>query len=572
MEKSQQDQLLGRVLGERFKILKLIGRGGMANVYQGLDLSTNTTVALKILKSEYVRDREFVQRFDAEAKSAASLDHPNIVKVYGVGEHHGIRYIVMQYIEGLTLKEWIEEKGRLDWPLALSIAIQVAQALQEAHLNGIIHRDIKPHNIMVTPTQQALVTDFGIARAQNTNMITMTGASALGSVHYFSPEQARGGLIQAGADIYSWGIMFYEILTGLLPFDGDSTVSVAVMHLHKEARPPHFVQPSIPVGLSNIIMKCLRKNPKERYLSVEDLMKELLDFRKNPEGIYGVIEYQKTEETDMNAFANMNYREINNFDRVKHIEKSIQHRRQKRRLEILLTLFFVIVILLGASIAVAHLLRAFSLGEFNTHVEESVPILSNYVDKPLAEVLEEIELQQITYKIVKRKVTDEALVNVVLDQNLPVNTKMTSLQRNPLILTVGELVKSVKIPDLENKTLEEAQRILDDLGISFKIQTEHHDVILENKIIRTEPASETVLSENQNLTLYLSKGEELIIMPNLVGMRLESAEAKLKEIGLEVGDIIDNRSNELMIQRISQTSVKAGEKVKKNTKIDLVLE
>lgn len=572
MEKSQQDQLLGLVLSERFKIIKLIGRGGMANVYQGLDLSTQTTVALKILKAEYVRDMEFVQRFDAEAKSAASLNHPNIVKVYGVGEHHGIRYIVMQYIQGVTLKEWIEEKGRLEWPLALSIAIQVAQALQEAHLNGIIHRDIKPHNIMVTPTQQALVTDFGIARAQNTNMITMTGASALGSVHYFSPEQARGGFIQAGADIYSWGIMFYEMLTGILPFDGDSTVSVVVMHLQEEAKPPHLIQPSIPLGLSRIIMKCLRKNPKERYLAVEDLIKELFDFRKNPEGHYGVIEYQEAEHSDLNAFAHMNYIEINNFDRVKNIEKSIQYRRQKRRIEILVTLFFVILILVGSVVGISYLLRSFSVDELYLKQEESVPVLGNYLDKPLKEVAEELEQQDIAYKIVKRKVKEEELAGIILEQNLPVNTKMTSLQRNPLILTVGDLIKSIKIPDLTNKSLEEAQIILDDLGVNFKIQTEHSDVILENKVIRTEPNIGSSLNAGQTLTLYLSKGEEEVLMPSLEGMRLEVAQEKLEELGLIVGEILDHRSSEFLIKRVSKSSVKAGEKVKKGSSIDLTLE
>lgn len=572
MEKSQQDQLLGLVLSERFKIIKLIGRGGMANVYQGLDLSTQTTVALKILKAEYVRDMEFVQRFDAEAKSAASLNHPNIVKVYGVGEHHGIRYIVMQYIQGVTLKEWIEEKGRLEWPLALSIAIQVAQALQEAHLNGIIHRDIKPHNIMVTPTQQALVTDFGIARAQNTNMITMTGASALGSVHYFSPEQARGGFIQAGADIYSWGIMFYEMLTGVLPFDGDSTVSVVVMHLQEEAKPPHLIQPSIPLGLSKIIMKCLRKNPKERYLAVEDLIKELFDFRKNPEGHYGVIEYQEAEHSDLNAFAHMNYIEINNFDRVKNIEKSIQYRRQKRRIEILVTLFFVILILVGSVVGISYLLRSFSVDELYLKQEESVPVLGNYLDKPLKEVAEELEQQDIAYKIVKRKVKEEELAGIILEQNLPVNTKMTSLQRNPLILTVGDLIKSIKIPDLTNKSLEEAQIILDDLGVNFKIQTEHSDVILENKVIRTEPNIGSSLNAGQTLTLYLSKGEEEVLMPSLEGMRLEVAQEKLEELGLIVGEILDHRSSEFLIKRVSKSSVKAGEKVKKGSSIDLTLE
>lgn len=572
MEKSQQDALIGLVLGNRFKILKLIGRGGMANVYQGIDQENQSIVALKILKAEYVQDREFAQRFDAEAKAAASLDHPNIVKVYGVGEHKGIRYIVMQYIEGNTLKEVIDARGKLDWPLALSLSIQVAQALQEAHLNGIIHRDIKPHNIMVTRTQQALVTDFGIARAQNNEMITLTGASALGSVHYFSPEQARGGRIEAGADIYSWGIMFYEMLTGDLPFDGDSSISVAIMHLQKEATAPHLLQPSIPLGLSKIIMKCLRKNPKERYMSVEELIKELLDFRKNPEGTYGQVFPVAEEAAEPFSFATLNYQNINNFDKVKNLEQSIYERKHKRRREILAGLFLVLLCMLALVVGSSYLLNAFSngnLGEANQ--EASVPILSNYVDRKIEEVTKELEAQQISYKLVKRKVEKEK-VGLVLEQNLPVNTKMTSLQRNPLILTVGEERKALLVPALEKKTLEEAQALLDGLGISFQIQTEYSEEIKENLIIRTTPEKNQEIYENQSLIVYLSKGEEKVTIPRLQGLRLDEAKAKIEEAGLQVGLIEDKRPSELFTAYVREASVAEGEQVAKNTKIDLVID
>ena len=288
MEKNQNDNLIGMELAQRFKIIRLIGQGGMANVYLATDMQNQARVAVKILKPELLDDEELVHRFDIEAKAASSLSHPNIVKVYGVGEENEIRYMVMQYVEGMTLKEMIDRYGKLDWRVAVPICLQVVAALQNAHAHGIVHRDIKPHNIMITRDHRALVTDFGIARASTANTITLSGGSAMGSVHYFSPEQARGGIVGAKSDLYSLGIMMYEMVTGQLPFDGDTNVAVAIMHLQNEAVPPIKLNPSLPLGLSNIIMKCMRKLPTERYESAEELGQELARFQQNPGGTYGL--------------------------------------------------------------------------------------------------------------------------------------------------------------------------------------------------------------------------------------------------------------------------------------------
>ena len=223
----------GLVLGNRYRIIRLLGRGGMADVYLASDLLEHMDVAVKILKAEFSTDAEFLRRFESEARAVSSLSHPNIVQVFGIGEENGIHYMVMEFIEGITLKELLQQCVRLDWDAAVPIAIQIGLALEHAHRKGIIHRDIKPQNIMITPDVKAKVTDFGIARASSVNTITMTGGGALGSVHYFSPEQARGGMVGEKSDIYSLGILLYELVTGVLPFDGDTSVSIAIKHLQE---------------------------------------------------------------------------------------------------------------------------------------------------------------------------------------------------------------------------------------------------------------------------------------------------------------------------------------------------
>ena len=253
---------VGTILNNRYKILELAGTGGMAKVYKATDLNTGEVVAIKTLKSEYNDDLEFVRRFDLEARAAASLSHPNIVNVYGVGEDNGVKYIVQEYVNGKSLKEKLEETGKMDWRLAVPIVIQIALALEHAHSQSIVHRDIKPANILITPDGVCMVTDFGIARATNSNTVSMTGGTALGSVHYFSPEQARGGAVDHRSDVYSLGILMYELLTGEVPFDGESSVAVAVKQLQEEPVKPRELESSIPQGLEDIILRCMQKKKK----------------------------------------------------------------------------------------------------------------------------------------------------------------------------------------------------------------------------------------------------------------------------------------------------------------------
>ena len=257
----------GLVLAGKYRIQHLIGCGGMANVYLGVDILNDMKVAVKILKPELSADEEFIKRFDTEAHAVSLLSHNNIVKVFGVGNENNYRYIIQEYVDGITVKELINQNGHLDWKVAVPIAIQVGMALDHAHKNGVVHRDIKPQNILINRDRIAKVTDFGSARAKTTNTITMSSGSALGSVHYFSPEQARGGNVGPSSDIYSMGVMLFEMVTGRVPFDGDSDVAIAIKHLQDNPPLASSFIPGIPAGLDSIILKCMQKTPERCYSS-----------------------------------------------------------------------------------------------------------------------------------------------------------------------------------------------------------------------------------------------------------------------------------------------------------------
>ena len=276
----------GIVLGKRYEVLSKVGAGGMADVYKGRDRMLNRYVAIKVLKREYKEDENFVRKFRSEAQAAAGLMHPNIVNVYDVGEDRGLNYMVMELVEGITLKEYIEKKGRLSHKEVISIAIQMCTGIGIAHSAEIIHRDIKPQNIIISKEGKVKVTDFGIAKATTSNTVS---SNAMGSVHYTSPEQARGGFSDQRSDIYSIGITLFEMVTGQVPFDGDSTVSVAIKHLQEEITAPSEIVPDIPYSLERIILKCTQKNSERRYKSTDDLIRDLKRSLVDPDGDFVVI-------------------------------------------------------------------------------------------------------------------------------------------------------------------------------------------------------------------------------------------------------------------------------------------
>ena len=342
-----------QLLSKRYRIIRQIGSGGMSYVYLAIDEQTSREVAIKMLKDELHDDQEFVSRFQTEARAASSLDHPNIVKVLGVGQEGGKRYMVQEYISGETLKQHIQERGRIRWEEAVPLIMQIASGLEHAHTHGVVHRDIKPHNILMADAETAMLTDFGIARASTSNTVTIQGGSTMGSVHYFSPEQARGGIVGPKADIYSLGVVMYETVTGVLPFEGENSVAVAVKHLQDTPENPTVMYSEIPVGLSNIILKCMQKSPSTRYDSARELYEELDAFLLNPESdSYGILHPDSLDPDDQTQYVQV-VRQQQHYQRVKELETTINERSNSRLMErvVVIGVIAVVLVLLIGGIA-----------------------------------------------------------------------------------------------------------------------------------------------------------------------------------------------------------------------------
>ena len=398
----------------KYKIVKLIGTGGMANVYLATDMDTGVKVAIKVLKPEFSADEEFIRRFDTEAKAVSSLNHANIVKVFGVGHEGNFRYIVQEYVDGITVKELINQNGHLDWKVAVPIVIQVGMALEYAHKNGIVHKDIKPQNILISRDRIAKITDFGIARASTGNTITMTSAVPVGSVHYFSPEQARGSNVGPSSDIYSVGVMLFEMVTGRVPFDGDSNVCHRGKASSGDASGPCIPYvPDIPKGLDSIIVKCMQKSPERRYSAMRQMVTELDALMVDPNGVYGVI--SNVPEKTTNSDTNISFRQDPEYEKISEIEKSAESRRISRfRDNVLLALIVVVIIgvLIGIGILVVRAVGNATQIEENTDYE-----VENYIGLTADEVIKKLEAAQVNYSV-KYEITDAYEAGIVIDQSI----------------------------------------------------------------------------------------------------------------------------------------------------------
>ena len=376
------------VLDERYRVIRALGQGGMAFVYLAEDLETGRLVALKVMRDELSDDPEFIRRFATEARAAASLDHPNIVHVLDYGQDGEIRYIVQEYVQGRTLKDMIREHGALNYKLAIPLMIQIGLALEHAHARGVIHRDIKPQNILITDDMVAKVTDFGIARTTNTNTITLTGGVAFGSVHYFSPEQARGGMVTERSDLYSLGIMMYEMLTGVLPFDGESSVAVAIKQLQEMPARPSSIHAGFPKSLDNIIFKAIQKKPEQRYQSAREFVKELDAFMQNPNGRYGVIGPGGRDwNTGTTALGVQT--QPSNYRKVREIEQTINKRKKSRYRDTAVVIGIVsitIVLLIVLFTWIYHHLTA-----ENTPSDDGSFVLEDYSGRNIDDVKELLE-------------------------------------------------------------------------------------------------------------------------------------------------------------------------------------
>lgn len=530
----------GMVLNNRYKIEALAGVGGMAEVYRARDLETGKPVAVKALKDEYNGDQEFVRRFDLEARAAASLNHPNIVKVYGVGEDKGMRYIVQEYVEGQSLKDEIKDRGRLDWRVAVPIAIQIALALEDAHAHGIIHRDIKPANILITEDGIAMVTDFGIARAVNANTVTTTAGNALGSVHYFSPEQAKGSLVNDKTDIYSLGILMYELLTGQVPFDGDTPVAIAVKHLQEEPKSPKDLVEDIPIGLADIVLRCLKKSPDDRYPNVRALIDDLDRFTLNPAGRYGVIEKKvlpkhvaDVSESTMNRSSDQAMRQMMDLD------KDIDKRRFSRVRDGILVTAILALGILALVFGGRYLVKQFGEETLTSSSQSNIFIVPGLVNSSLEEVSAYLRDEGINFKV-NQVFSETVAKGYIVEQNFPAGTEIsregTHISGNELILMVSAGSEYTVIPVIDDMTVEDLQVLFS--GEDYELQIvqleKPHVSVPEGGVISINPPPGTRVKKGSQVELTVSSGRNIGAIPDVRKMGVNDAKDRLERSGFEV--------------------------------------
>ncbi len=504
----------------------------MATVYKANDHILNRYVAVKILRDEFTTDNEFIRRFNTEAQAAARLTHPNIVSIYDVGNESNVYFIVMELIQGKTLKEIIDEEGTISWKWAVNIAIQIASALEMAHRNNIIHRDIKPHNIIITEEGVAKVTDFGIAKAVSNSTITAFGTT-IGSVHYFSPEHARGGFTDAKSDIYSLGVVMYEMLTGRVPFDADTPVSVALKHMQEIPVEPIKINPLIPESLNRIIVKAMQKDPMERYQTATDMLRDLRQVTKNPNGEFVVLEKQKEE------FPTQRIETLGNRTKTEQSEKQVDSNKQKkpnkivaffkkhkvlRALLILLICLLVFAAAMGITIAV-----------INSKKPKQVQI-PNVVGKTIEEAKKITEESSLKYEIAEETFNTEVAAGLVISQEPKYADNYKVLENSTIKVSVSKGTEMTTVPKLVGLTKEDAENELNKQGLRIEIREETSDKIQENYVISQDIEEKTEIAKGSTIAVVVSigRGIEEVDVPYVIGKTEADARTEIENAKLKV--------------------------------------
>ena len=577
------DKYLGKRLDGRYEIHELIGIGGMANVYRCTDTLDDREVAIKILKDEFLNNEEFIRRFKNESKAIAMLSHPNIVKVYDVSFGDIIQYIVMEYIDGITLKEYIERQGVIEWKDALHLTTQVLRALQHAHESGIVHRDIKPQNIMLLQDGTIKVTDFGIARFSDKATRTMTD-QAIGSVHYIAPEQARGDVTDGKTDIYSVGVMLYEMLAGKLPFDGDTAVSVALMQLNETPRRPREINPSIPVGLEQITIRAMEKEPEKRYTSAAEMLSDIDRFRMNPSIVfdYGTSfvddaptkyvdesEEQKEKDKDdkkerkekreQERKARRERKEKEKKDREAEKEKEESARRaeaeekKSEKEEAMVfedeeikehgNMFYAVkgVVIAALVLCVIFGVLAIILA-LNSNQAKDVQ-MPGYVGKTVAEIKEN-NPENFHFEI-KSRFDESQTPGIVLAQD-PAEF-MTVKSGSTVVLTVNSSEDEISVPFFNsNFKQEEVSSKIKDLGLIPEPIMVENEKTAKDYVIGTFPVAGSKTPIGSTVYIYVSKGErpEIVEIPSVIGQTIDAAQSELENLGFTVETILDDESKD----------------------------
>lgn len=547
--------MIGRKFGNRYEIIEKLGSGGMSIVYKGLDTVLNRLVTIKVLREQFANDEDFVRRFHREAQSVASLSHINIVSIFDVGFEGDLHYLVMEFIEGQNLKEYIRQKGKLSVNEAVPIGMQILDALEHAHEHGVVHRDIKPHNILLTKHGRVKVTDFGIARAASETTVTYSG-TLVGSVQYISPEQAKGITVGPKSDIYSAGAVLYEMLTGQLPFTGDSPIAVALQHIQNEPVSPSELIPEVPMELSHIIIRAMEKNPDSRYESAREMESDL-------ERIY----FGKASEINMNKENKGISEDTVEIPAIRptagYEEKQPLHRKKRLKSQSKWTL-------LGAGVLLFFLIvwggYAMLSGFLNVG-ETKVPDVEG---KPLIEAKAELEEANLKYTVEYSNHSTVKKDHVISQTIAPGQ----AVKKNRVIgLLVSEGPKNTRVPNLVGKTRREAEVELSNKNLQPDFTEEYNSQVPVGIVISQQPDAGNEIPEDSTVTVVVSLGAEpkYVSMPDLVKFNLEDAKKMLADNGLGVGKVKEQESNEFFAWQVIDQSVAPDTLIQEGQKVDLTV-
>ena len=576
------DNLIHRSLEGRYRIEQLLGAGGMANVYKGTDMQTGKLVAVKVLKQEYVNNPDLVRRFKNEAKAISLLNHPNITKVYDVSVSDELQYIVMEYIEGITLKEYMEYRAKaLTYKETVHFIMQILAALQHAHDKGIVHRDIKPQNIMLLADGTIKVMDFGIARFSRSESRTITD-KAIGSVHYISPEQARGNPTDLRADLYSVGVMMYEMLSGTLPFESDSPVSVAIKQISEEAKPLRELNPAVPEALAAITARAMAKDPAERYLSAREMMADLEEFKKNPNSAKRGLRPQPSpppqadeptrcmpavqeKENAHDSSENMDRTRVTGVKPVTQKKKTAPKQAKKRSLFLPILAGVAVAFAIGAAILVAVIFNSSSSNLFKEHQDVELP---NFTNTSIDDVLSNDAYDGFTFEKIEQY-NGEVEQGVIFNQS-PKPPK-TVKDNATIKLYVSKGAQMVSLPNLIGKTKTEAMKVLSESGIVFRIETEQTKETTPGNVLRMDPAPGTQVkagSSEDSVVLVVSREEiERYQIPSFVGQLVDDVKAKLNDYtqnpqNFRIGTVTEQENTAPKGTILSQTPTEGTEAIK----------
>ena len=556
--------IIGKTIANRFEIISKTGVGGMATVYVAKDKVLNRDVAVKVLKDEFTTDEEFVKRFNSEALSAASLTHPNIVSIYDVGNEDGIYYIVMELVRGKTLKQIITEEGALPWKWSVNIAMQIASALETAHKNNIVHRDIKPHNIIITEEGVAKVTDFGIAKAVSNSTITAFGTT-IGSVHYFSPEQAKGGYTDAKSDIYSLGVVMYEMLTGKVPFDADTSVSVALKHMQEQPIPPMEINENIPKAVNDIILKAMEKEPMARYQTATAMLKDLAKALKDPDG-----EFVEEEDFDDGLTRRM---DAITDDMIKDSKAGNKKKKKKNKIAKFFeehpkakipAIIILCLLLFFGSIGITS-----AILNVTSPKEVQIP---NLVGMTEEEAKEELDKLKLKYEKVGEDYNKDVEAGKIYEQTPIYSSNYKVKEKSTISVKVSKGTEQTTVPKVIGMTYDEAVTELEKNKLKAEKVEETSKTIKEGIVISQEVEANSTANAGDTIKIHVSIGTGInqVVMPSVLGKSESDAKSTLEGKNLKVNVEYSEDSTKDNGIVLSQ-SIKSGENIDEGTEVTITV-